>query len=364
MSKNPGAILIIGLICLLTGCSPFAIDEQLTVFRTPSPVNTAISESTQQPVLSPDEINTLNSLEGVDNYPLYSMRYHGAYRQGVHSIANQQHRSKLSASQPDWGCSLFAAFGDGKEMFYGRNFDWRYSPAVLLFTDPPDGYASVSMVDIDYLLPASLREAAATLTEVPVEERAFLLDAPAWPFDGMNEQGLVVGMAAVLDSRVPYDPTKASIGSLEVIRQMLDHAQNVDEAIDILDTYNIDMDGVPIHYLIADRSGRSVLVEFYDEMVVIPSVFPWQLATNHLRVNVPAGAPSGCWRYDRIEQRMTAGGGDLTSQQASDLLKSVSQSGEYPTQWSIVYGIESGQIRIVMGRNFDDPVYFQFDLIE
>jgi choloylglycine hydrolase len=124
------------------------------------------------------------------------------------------------------------------------------------------------------------------------------------------------------------------------------------------------MDGVPIHYLIADRSGRSVLVEFYDEMVVIPSVFPWQLATNHLRVNVPAGAPSGCWRYDRIEQRMTAGGGDLTSQQASDLLKSVSQSGEYPTQWSIVYGIESGQIRIVMGRNFDDPVYFQFDLIE
>jgi choloylglycine hydrolase len=220
------------------------------------------------------------------------------------------------------------------------------------------------MVDIDYLLPASLREAAATLTEVPVEERAFLLDAPAWPFDGMNEQGLVVGMAAVLDSRVPYDPTKASIGSLEVIRQMLDHAQNVDEAIDILDRYNIDMDGVPIHYLIADRSGRSVLVEFYDEMVVIPSVFPWQLATNHLRVNVPAGAPSGCWRYDRIEQRMTAGGGDLTSQQASDLLQSVSQSGEYPTQWSIVYGIESGQIRIVMGRNFDDPVYFQFDLIE
>jgi hypothetical protein len=364
MHKITWAVLIVGVVCLLIGCSPGTINEQAAASPSLNPAKAAILESTQPPGLSPEEIATLNSLEQVDKYPLYSMRYQGAYRQGVHTIGNQQVRSRLSGPRPVWGCSLFAAVGDGKDMFYRRNFDWRYSPAVLLFTEPPDGYASVAMVDIDYLLPASLREAAATLTEVPVEERAFLLDAPAWPFDGMNEQGLVVGMAAVMDSRVPYDAAKASIGSLEVIRQMLDRAQNVDEAIDILDRYNIDMDGVPIHYLIADRSGRSVLVEFHDEMVVIPSVFPWQLATNHLRVNVPAGASSGCWRYDRIEQGLSAEGGDLNSQQASDLLQSVSQRGEYPTQWSVVYGIDSGQIRIVMGMNFDDPVYFQFDLIE
>jgi Flp pilus assembly protein TadD len=34
-------------------------------------------------------------------------------------------------------------------MFYGRNFDWDFSPALLLFTNPPDGYASVSRGDLD-----------------------------------------------------------------------------------------------------------------------------------------------------------------------------------------------------------------------
>jgi hypothetical protein len=33
-------------------------------------------------------------------------------------------------------------------MLFGRNFDYYYSPALLLFTRPPAGYASVSMVDL------------------------------------------------------------------------------------------------------------------------------------------------------------------------------------------------------------------------
>ena len=46
-------------------------------------------------------------------------------------------------------------------MFYGRNFDWEFSPALLLFTDPPDGYASVSMVDLTFLgiSPAASKDA-------------------------------------------------------------------------------------------------------------------------------------------------------------------------------------------------------------
>ena len=47
-------------------------------------------------------------------------------------------------------------------MVYGRNFDWQYSPALLLFTNPPDGYASVSMVDIEYLVGAENTEGLLT----------------------------------------------------------------------------------------------------------------------------------------------------------------------------------------------------------
>lgn len=364
MNKIARTIWIIGLLCMLAGCTSVTNSEpgstspspKLTVMATPVP--------TQAHTLSSNEIASLNSLERMTEYPLYTMRYYGTYRQDIHAIENLEPGSILATTWPDWGCSLFAALGDGTDMFYGRNFDWRYSPALLLFTDPPDGYASAAMVDMDYLLPSSLRGEVTTLTELPTQERAFLLDAPAWPFDGMNDQGLVVGMAAVMDSRSLHDPAKPSIGSLEVIRQMLDHASNVDEAVSILETYNISMDGVPIHYLIADRTGRSVLVELDEKMTVIPNDFPWHLATNHLRVNVPPGAPSGCWRYDTMEQRLAATGGDLTSQQAIDLLQSVSQEGDYATQWSIVYGMDSGLIQIAMGREFESLARFHFDLVE
>jgi len=51
------------------------------------------------------------------------------------------------------------------------------------------------MVDIAYL--GFEGQAAYGLTERPLDELAPLLSAPYLPFDGMNDQGLVVGMAAV-----------------------------------------------------------------------------------------------------------------------------------------------------------------------
>jgi len=263
------------------------------------------------------------------------------------------------SSPPAWACSLFAALGDADEMFYGRNFDWEYSPALLLFTDPPDGYASVSMVDIAYLGFGGDR--ASTLTSLPLVERRSLLDAPFLPFDGMNEHGLVIGMAAVPPGQMRSDPDKETIGSLMMIREVLDHAGNVNEAIAIFHNYNVDMEGGPsIHYLIADSSGRSVLVEFYQgEMVVFPNETAWHLATNFLRASAGASAEGPalseaegeCWRYDRISQRLTEAQGQMTTQDAVDLLAEVSQES---TQWSVVYGMSSGDIHVTMGREYDD----------
>jgi hypothetical protein len=240
-------------------------------------------------------------------------------------------------------------------MHYGRNFDWRYSPALLLFTDPPDGYASVSMVDIAYL------GLADGVTDLPLSGRCALLDAPFWPFDGMNEHGLVVGMAAVPESAMPHDPEAETIDSLAVIREMLDRARDVDEALDIMQSYNIDWGGGPaLHYLLADATGRSVLVEFYQgEMVLIPNETNWHLATNFLRRSVGEFDQGQCWRYDTIAQRLAQAEGRLTTHEAMALLDDVSQSN---TQWSIVYGITTGEISVAMGRNYDNSHTFNLPL--
>ena len=354
MHKSLQRIISLALILgFLVGCSaPAAMPVSPTPTTVPTPTSRADG-------LSHEEAATLSSLEQVDDYPLYTMRYYGAYEQRASSAESVLSRSserseevaKGTASLPAWACSLFAALGDADHKLYGRNFDWEYSPAVLLFTDPPHGYASVSMVDIAYFGFEGAK--AGTLTDLPLSERRALLYTPFWPFDGLNERGLAVGMAAVPPGQMRPDPSKETIGSLGVIRQMLDHASNVDEALGILQSYNIDFEGgPPLHYLIADAAGHSLLVEFYEgEMVIIPNERPWHLATNFLRASVGESVEGECWRYDKLSQRLAQAEGQLTMQDAVDLLAEVSQQG---TQWSVVYGMSSGDVNVVMGREYDN----------
>lgn len=151
MKKIPRVMWIIGLLYLLAGCSPAMISPPAAASPTSPQLTGTGPIATRAQTFSQDEIASLNSLERVTEYPLYTMHYYGSYRQDVHALGKINPSLILASTWTDWGCSLFAALGDGKDMFYGRNFDWRYGPALLLFTDPPDGYASVSMVDIDYL---------------------------------------------------------------------------------------------------------------------------------------------------------------------------------------------------------------------
>lgn len=296
--------------------------------------------------LTTEETATLRSLTLLDDYPLYTLHYEGDYPRPLAATLDSRRAA------PRWGCSLFAAFADPHNGLYGRNFDWEYSPALLLFTDPPDGYASVSMVDIQYLGYSGAQ--AKTLADAPLEERARLLEAPLLPFDGMNEKGVAIGMAAVPSSDMPLDPAKETIGSLGIIRQILDHAASVDEALELLGSYNVDMAGGPsIHYLIADRSGKAALVEFSrGKMVVTSNSQAWHLATN-FQVAEAGENPAGvCWRYDRLSLRLADAAGRLTLPEGLALLQEVSQTS---TQWSIVYALGSGEIQVVMGRQYETP---------
>lgn len=357
--------IFILVLFVLAGCSP-GVSSPTTLFPSvsPSPVVTILPTTTNRPAgLSDEEFATLTSLELVNDFPLYTMHYYGDYRTAVVSELARGPTLSEERIPPlpiNWACSLFAALGDAQNSTYGRNFDWEFSPAMLLFTDPPDGYASISMVNLGFM--RTWGEEVGQLTELPLEKRKVLLRAPFLPIDGMNEHGLVVAMAAVPRSRAAYDQNKDHIGSLGVIREMLDYATDVDEAVNILGSYNIDWSGgPPIHYLVADRTGRAILVEFYEgEMVVFPNEQPWHQATNFLLAAVGDSPEGNCWRYDKIRQHLGDTGGKLSTQGALDLLSNVAQTG---TQWSVVYGIDGGDIIIVMGRDYDELNSFHQDLV-
>ena len=332
------------LLLLLTTCSV----GTPTATTVPTLLTSSIEDLSG---LSPDVILTLRSLEKVDDYPFYSMHYYGDYDY-------PQIGSTWNAGS-DFSCSLFAALGEVGDKIYGRNFDWDFSPVLLLFTEPPNGYASISMVDLTFLgiSPTDAR----TLTDLPLQKRTALLTAPSMPFDGMNEYGLTIGMAAVPDEFVDdasYDPSKPTIGSIGIIRQTLDHARDIDEALEIFAQYDIDFrGGPPIHYLLADPSGKAVLIEFYQgEMIQLHNEAPWHLATNHLRCI--AVGDGGCPRYHAISTRLTTVNGQLDPQAAMQLLSEVKQD---ITQWSTVYNMTSGDINVGIAGIYDDVYSFHLD---
>jgi len=336
LPKTPHLFLLLIIMFLISSCQTVSLVLEYPVAEKIDQIPPGMSEA---------EGATLGSLEQIDPFPLYTMVYEADYSQAGADDWIGEERA-LS-----WACSLFAVMGDQEDMLLGRNFDWNFSPALLLFTDPLDGYASVSMVDIAYL--GYGEEKAFGLTDLPLSERIGLLDAPYLPFDGMNEAGLAVGMAAVSPGGMEYDPEKETIDSLLVIREILDRAATVDEAVVILANYNIDWgSGPPLHYLIAEKSGNSALVEFSrGEMAVIPNRDPWQLATNFLVSETDTSPQGSCWRYDLILEQLREGNGQLNPGQALNLLSEVAQES---TQWSVVYGISTGEIRVVMGRQYDN----------
>ena len=227
----------------------------------------------------PDKQKTLASFKQIDSFPLYEMHYYADYgfddylRKGGGEIAPQENGSELLLNS--WGCTGFAALNKENDLVFGRNFDWHRHPAMILFTDPADAYASVSMVDISYMGYGA---------DFPqIGDRQDLLRAPYLPFDGMNEKGLAVGMMAVDYADGGTDPSKMTLEDLDVIRLLLDYAATVEEGIALLGNYNVLFEEVPLHYMLADRQGNAAVLEYLDgQLTVVRNEHTWQVSTNFI----------------------------------------------------------------------------------
>jgi hypothetical protein len=294
-------------------------------------------------------VATLSTLKKIDSYPVYTMRYFGPYVRASELQAEAGQQGLSVQGEREWACSLFAAVGDPDGPIFGRNFDWEHSPILVLLLEPKEGYRSIMSIDIAYLVePADVGR----LDECEVEKLLPLLSAPFLTFDGMNERGLAIGMAAVdYECGYPSDPDKRDVGDLRLMREVIESSATVDEAIAFLEGINpVSQGGPNTHYLIADATPSAALIEYHDgEMVVFRSSAeaPWQLGTN-FPVVLTEGDPAGhCWRYDRIEATLREHGGALSTDEAAELLQAVSTP---MTRWSIVYDLANLEMHLVIER--------------
>lgn len=323
------------------------------------------------------EIRTLSSLRETDDYGMFQMTYYGDYgfddflEVGAESDADIEAfvTQRLLKGIPidlgitSGGCTAFVTVNNNNEVIYGRNFDFTYAPSMQVFTNPDNGYASVSTVNLSFAgydenyLPSGLNF-----------DSFLSLAAPYLPFDGMNEKGVTIALLAVPEADGGNEPNKITLNTTTAIRLVLDKAASVDEAVILLGGYNIYFSGgIDCHYLIADASGKSVIVEYYDgAMQIIESNGKYQIASNFIAyngLNIGEGF-SEFERYNTVLESIESNGGRLSLEQTVELLAAVGvfDGTQDKLQWSVVYNLTTGETAIFANRNVDNVIYSQLDI--
>lgn len=309
-------------------------------------------------LLNLNRILTIMSLKMVDDYPLYYMRYYGDYNLDYSPVDDNYQPIDLDSATTDSNtimCSSFFAKNENGDPLFCRNLDYSLlgHPITVLLTDSPEKNASLSMADLFYL---------GYNKNNPPNKSLFnnsLLIAPRITIDGVNEYGLAIASLTVPHAEPPFDSEKPSTDEVGLIRLVLDYATTVDEAVEKIRAYNMVFHSELIHYMIADANGDSAIIEYIDgEIVLHRTDEPWQACTNF--IFSLESSNKYCERYDKTIERLEEKKGILSEEDAMQLLSDVTQEG---TVWSVVYNLKTGETYIAMGRNYDNVMKFDLNMI-
>jgi hypothetical protein len=174
-----------------------------------------------------------------------------------------------------------------------------------------------------------------------------------WIQGGMNEKGLFWdGLAC------PYLEVKNSSGKPYYPGNIFDHILDVcdtcDEALDILDKYNMKiLERAQI--LVGDQFGDSFIIE--GDIIHNKNDY-YQVATNFYLSQHP-DPPYPCWRYNTALSMFENNSKDnLSVDFCASVLDAVHQEGAYPTQYSTVYDLKNQLIYVYYYHNFNQVKVF------
>ena len=257
---------------------------------------------------------------------------------------------QLDAVPEKYACSAFITPTPDGEYLVGRNFGLGGSDTLCLYTHPNDGYASMSTVSTDMISVGGDNEYG-TLSFFG---RAALLSAPYMCVDGMNEKGLSASLLDMDLGETHMYSDRPDITVTMAIRLILDRAASVDEAIGLLEQYNIHSGhGWTQHIFIADASGDAAVAEWYnDKMRVVKS----PICTNfRMSDKFLEGDFSGqCDRFDLLDNALKEKPKN-TAEDSMKLLEAVKQ--EDPvynmfTEWSVVYDLTDFSADYVVNMDY------------
>lgn len=310
----------------------------------------------------------------------------------------------IEIASPDIGCSSFTCVDADGNRYFGRNYDFSTTTAMIVRTDPGNGrYASVSSVDLQFL---GIKDGA------PLDslmQKLICLAATYAPLDGINEAGVSCGIYMSYQgadddvTATNQNTDKPDLTSTTMLRLVLDYAGSVEEAVELISQYDLhDSANTSFHYMIADSTGKSAILEwvtatdetdtdgtkrelkvyYNDDDAALgenEASNEFQYITNFIVTPdyyTNESDMKGLDRYTEIQNKINPDGtnteGVMTKEAALDVLKTVgrrkwdSRNGESDangiTVWSALYDLTNKTVTWVSNEEFDNAeAVFTFD---
>lgn len=311
----------------------------------------------------------------------------------------------MGIEETNIGCSSFTAVTEGGDYLFARNYDFSKTSTCIVFTDPGDGrHASISTVDLQFIGIDSESDVEGLMDKITC------LAAPYIPLDGINDAGVSCGIYMTYQGggtdeegndivvATDQDTEKPDLTSTTMLRMILDYADSVDEAIELISAYDLhDSANTSYHYMIADASGKSAILEWVngtditdndgsarklvvtyndsdDQIGERESNADYQWVTNFILqpgYYEDDSLKAGLDRYDHIYECLSAADGIVADEMAAmSILSEVGRrnwnndDGNGCTVHSAVYNLTQKTVTWVPNEHYDDPsaiFTFSFD---
>lgn len=244
-----------------------------------------------------------------------------------------------------YGCSAFTAVTPEGEHLFGRNFDYPETDTLLVHSHPEGCYESIGAADLGVL---GVGQVHPISPDSPLG-RLLMGITPYLIVDGMNEKGVGAGILELAIGETHQDNGKPDLLAFCAVRAILDKCASVDEALELLDSYDIHSDmSATYHLFVTDKSGKYVVVEWLDGKMVVTEQ---PCCTNS--VVAPGEYFDKGTRDNRISIIKEELGQDLvvTKETAMEILDKV-QSKDGITEWSCVYNLDDFTVDICLDADY------------
>lgn len=275
----------------------------------------------------------------------------------IEFLSKGHYKPEVRTRKTEFGCSALTVKTPDGGVLMGRNFDFTSAIGVVLHTIPDRGYETITTFNVDFYGFGEDYKPEGFVRQY------LALTGLFFALDGINEKGLAIADLMAGDTIQTHQRTsKPDLTTTAAISYLLKNAANVDEALDLLRGIDMHSDiGSAHHYAMADASGRSVVVEYVDnEMVVVesPAVANHYLCEAKLNV----GLIEGDDRYSRLCERYEQAGGVMNEKQLTDAIEAVSQperKGFLGTAWTMVMDLKHPSVTYYSRRHFNKPLHFE-----